>query len=566
VPVTILRRLSGFATLAGLLLSACEPASPRPPPGEPHATVEVQILAFNDFHGNVEPPSGTNGFVSTSTGVSIPAGGAAYLAAHIRRLRAHQPRTVVVSAGDLTGASPLVSSLFEDRPAIDVMNAIGLAYEGIGNHDFDRGLDRLARLRKEAKFEYLGANVVVRETGQPLLPSVAVRELAGVRIAFVGATLRETPSVTTPGSVDALAFEDEASSVNALVPRLRSEGVSAIVLLLHEGGKQKGAYDGCDGLYGDVLPILEGDPARGRPPLDAGVDVVVSGHTHAAYVCTVADRLVTSALSYGRLVTQIELAIDPAARRVVRKQAHNVVVTRDVEPDAEVARLVAAYHEKASPTAARVVGWARADVAADARKARSAACESPLGDLVADAQLAATRDAAHGGAELVFVNPGAIRADLVPSGTDGGMAVTYAAAFAAQPFGNTLVTMTLTGAQIREVLDAQFARREPIVLQVSDGFSYRYAYDRESHHGGVDARSVRLSGRLLDDAKRYRVTVNSFLAAGGDGFAVFRGGADRKNGPRDVEALVDYLGSTTSAGRPLDTSARNERIEGDLCR
>ena len=303
--------------------------------------VHLQILAFNDFHGHLEPPTGANGVVlvaptdplassadarPTDAGVMlVPAGGAAYLTAHVARLRAENPATIVVSAGDLTGASPLISSLFADEPSVLAMNRLGLDIEAVGNHDFDRGLPELRRLGRPgcslgdcdagsfagASFDYLAANVIDTATGRTIFPPYSIRDVGGARIAFIGETLKETPSLTRPGAVTGLAFRDEADTANALVPELQSRGVSAIVLLLHQGGMQVrgGTYDGCQGFSGDLVPILD--------RLSPAIEVVISGHTHQAYDCVLGGRLVTSAASYGRLLTKVDLTIDPSTHRIV---------------------------------------------------------------------------------------------------------------------------------------------------------------------------------------------------------------------------------------------------------
>ena len=543
-------------------------ASASAPPAAP-SLVHVQILAINDFHGNLEPPSGANGVVlvapddplastpdarATDAGVTlVPAGGAAYLTAHIARLRAESPSTIVVSAGDLTGASPMLSSLYGDEPSILAMNHLGLDLEAVGNHDFDRGLPALRELRKSASFDYLAANVTDDSTGRTVFPPYVIRDFGGARVAFIGETLRQTPTVTKVGAVTGLSFTDEADTANALVPELQKQGVSAIVLLLHQGGMQSlgGTYDGCAGFSGDIGPILD--------RLSPAIDVVVSGHTHQAYDCVLGGRLVTSAMSYGRLVTKIDLTIDPAAHRVVEKHARNVPITRDVPPDSEVARLVQTYEDKARTMTMRVVGYLKRNLTGNSRAARVPSCETPLGDLIADAMRAAT------GADVAFMNPGGIRADLVathPGRPD--FAVTYGEAFEVQPFGNALVTMTLRGAQILALLKGQFgSRQEPRILQVSRGFSYVYAYDRA--HESAAVSEVRLYGKPVDPVKRYLVTVPSFLATGGDSFAVLRNGEDKKEGPVDVDALASYLGKVSSPAAPYDGPA-GARITGDGCK
>ena len=599
--MAVARSIAAFVVLAvggGAAILACPPARVAsdlvpagtssiaaipPSPDAAAPFVHVQILAINDFHGHLQPPAGGNGVVlvapadplasspdarPTDAGVSlVPAGGAAYLAAHVARLRAENPATIVVSAGDLTGASPLISNLFLDEPSVLVMNRVGLDLEAVGNHDFDRGLHELMRLQRPgcslgdcdagsfagASFEYLAANVIDDSTGRTILPPYAIRDLGGARVAFIGETLAQTPSVTKEGAVRGLTFADEAATANALVPELQKQGVSAIVLVLHQGGMQSlgGPYDGCQGFSGDIVPILD--------KLSPAIEVVLSGHTHQAYDCILAGRLVTSAASYGRLLTKIDLTIDPVAHCVVDKHARNVPITRDVTPDAEVARIVQAYADRTSSITGRVVGYVRRTLTGNSRAARNASCETPLGDLIADAMRAAT------GADIAFMNPGGIRADL-GARHEGrpDFAVTYGDAFEVQPFGSSLITMTLRGAQILALLEGQFgSRQEPRILQVSRGLSYLYAYDRAHERAVVS--EVRLNGRPIDLTKAYRVTAPSFLAAGGDGFAVFKVGEERKEGPIDVDALTSYLGKASSAAVPLDAPP-GRRIDGDGCK
>ncbi len=583
---------------AGAALLACPPAGP---PSEPHSApaspstaslptpeataplVHVQILAINDFHGNLQPPEGSNGVVlvaptdplasspdavATDAGVSlVPAGGAAYLAAHIARLRADNPATVVVSAGDLTGASPLLSNLSRDEPTILVMNRLGLEIEGVGNHDFDRGVPELMRLQHPgcalgdcdagtfagASFQYLAANVIDDATGRTLLPPYAIRDLGGARVAFIGETLRQTPSVTRASQVQGLTFADEAATANALVPELQSQGVSAIVLLLHQGGMQSlgGPYDACLGFSGDIVPILE--------KLSPAIEVVLSGHTHQAYDCALQGRLVTSAMSYGRVITKIDLTLDPSAHRIVEKHARNVPVTHDIPPDPGVAHMVQAYAEGAASITRRIVGYVKRPLTGNSRAARNPSCETPLGDLIADAMQAAT------GADVAFMNPGGIRADLVAKPQErSDFAVTYGDVAEVQPFRNALITMTLRGAEVLALLQAQFgSRQEPRILQVSAGFSYVYAFDRARERAVVS--QVRVKGRPLDPEKSYRVTVPSFLADGGDSFVLLRVGRDRKEGPLDVDVLASYLTQQSSAAAPLDPTP-GRRIDGDGCK
>ncbi len=556
-----------------LALSGC--VTVREPTG-PASPVEVQILAINDFHGALEPPR-TSISVDGPNGakVPVPAGGAAYLATAIAQLRNGNSNSITVAAGDLTSASPFASSQFLDEPAVLALNQIGLELNAVGNHEFDRGPEELKRLQEGgcaqhtvrppcrvdrdfpgARFRYLAANVRTA-SGETLFPATHLRTFGtgknAVRVGFIGLTLRETPSLVVPSAVSGLSFEDEAETINALAPKLRAEGADAVVVLIHQGVTTEVGYNdkSCRGVSGGLLPIL----AR----LDPVIDVVVSGHTHAAYVCDYAaidptrPFLVTSAGRSGTLVSNITLAIDPAAGRVVAKRADNVIVQSvgyagpsgpvavntafPVFPaDPQVAALVGRYVAAAEPIARRVVGR----LSGPASRDRNDAGESVLGSLVADAQLKAS------GAEIAFMNSFGVRADLVPA-ADGS--VTYGQLYAVQPFGNIVQVKGLTGAQIRAVLEQQFASgsntpERPNYLQVSRGFAFSYDLRRPA---GQRMVAMTLDGRPLDDTRVYRVAVSNFLATGGDNFTAFKAGTDLGGAIEDLDALEAYVaqGSVT---------------------
>ena len=522
-----------------LALAAC--AGSPPPQHAATAPVHVQLLALNDFHGNLEPPSGT---VRLPDG-TVPAGGGAWLAAHVAKLRAEEPDTLVVGAGDLIGASPLPSALTHDEPSIAVMDALGLDVSSVGNHEFDEGADELLRLQRGgcraddpqckppgfpgAHFTYLAANVSDRN-GNTFLPATALKKVGGATIGFIGVVLRETPSVVTPSGIAGLTFGDEADAVNAAVPKLRQAGADAIVVLIHQGGAQApGSPPGeCRGLTGPLVDIAQ----RFR-----GVDVIVSGHTHQTYVCSdLGGALTTSAGAFGRFLTRIELDLDPVQHRVLARKATQVAVMHDIAPDARAKAIVDRAVADAAPLAGKRVGRLAVGLS---RKA-SEAGESSLGSVVADAHLAVTRKS---GAAIAFTNSGGLRADL-PAGD-----VTYAQAFAAQPFGNTLVTFTLTGAQLTAALEQQWLGSRPKILQPSASVSYAWSVSA-APGSRVIPGSLKMDGRPLASDARVRLTVNSFLAAGGDGFTVFAEGTDRVVGPPDLEALVEYLRPTLD-GAPL---------------
>ncbi|MGK3959081.1 bifunctional UDP-sugar hydrolase/5'-nucleotidase [Sorangium sp. So ce1667] len=526
-------------------------------------TVSVQILAINDFHGNLEPPAGSSGRITMPDTTQVNAGGAAHLASRIAELRATNPNTVVVSAGDLIGASPLVSALFHDEPTIEAMNLLGLDINGVGNHEFDKGTAELLRMQSGgcspvdgcadgtsfpgASFKFLAANVVVdTSTGRTLFPRYDVREFDGAKIAFIGMTLEDTPSIVTPVGVAGLSFMDEVDTVNDIVPELQAQGIEAIVVVLHEGGLPTGHFNECPDLSGPLVEIATN--------VDPAVDVIVSGHTHQAYNCILGDKIVTSAASFGRLVTDIDLEISRSTGEVTAKTANNVVVTRDAA-NATVDALVTRYKDLAAPLANEQIGTITATL--DRSVPPMGAGLFTLGAVIADCQLAATRGASTGGAEVAFMNPGGVRADLTyaasPTELMDGV-ITYGEAFTVQPFGNSLVVMTLTGEQLHTLLEQQFrvdsmGVARSLILQVSDGFTY--SYSQSAPIGSkVDFASIRINGVPLEAARTYRVTVNSFLATGGDGFTVLNDGTDRLGGALDLDALRAYFAASSPVSPP----------------
>ncbi len=523
--------------------------------------VGVQLLSINDFHGYLEPPTGSSGrVVIDDKGTTVDAGGAEYLATHVRRLRAQreQKHSVMLSTGDNVGASPLLSALFHDEPTIEFLNLLGTFASATGNHEYDEGIAELRRLQRGgchpvdgcfdedgfagARFTYLSANVTDEKTGRLVMPAFAVKRLErGLNIGFIGMPLKETPNVVTASGVAGLRFGDEVEATNRAVKALRARGVRAIVLLLHQGDNtEPGAQPNtCQELPGPARAIAE--------KVHADVDAVFSAHSHQQYNCVVKDpkgqpRPLIQGASYGRLISEVDLTLDRRTRDVVRSKtvALNHVVTRDVPKDPRTTRLIEKYKVLADPIANRVIGTTTAAITSTG----NAAGESPLGDLIADAQLAATSAPANGGAQIAFMNPGGIRNNL-----DAGP-VTYGEAFAVQPFNNYLVTMTLTGAQIRTLLEQQFGNPTATgrrILQVSAGFTYSYTW---SGTGPATVTDIRLNGTPIDAAASYRVTVNSFLADGGDGFTVLREGTDRLVGGLDIDAFVAYLQANNPVAPP----------------
>ncbi|RBA24304.1 bifunctional metallophosphatase/5'-nucleotidase [Herminiimonas fonticola] len=543
------------------------------------SNVEVKIIAFNDLHGHLEAPR-LSLFVpaANSVGTYVPAGGAAYLASAIKSLKQANPNHAVVSAGDMIGASPLVSALFLDEPTIEAVNAFGIDFNAVGNHEFDKGWRELLRMQNGgcakftqrepcalnkqfpgANFGFLAANTF-KADGQTLFPATGIKSFGSgtqqVKIGFIGLTLKNTPHIVTPAGVAGLSFADEAGTANALVPQLKAQGADAIVVVIHEGGVTNGSSESsCPSLTGAIVPILE--------RLAPAIDVVVSGHTHRSYICDYGKRnpakpfLLTSAGQYGTVITDINLTIDPRTHKVVSKSADNVIVQGEsfvnnagvtIKPSADYPRfgkdrdvdaIVTRYADAAAALTNRMVG--RLTISVSRRSAISG--ESPLGNLIADAQLAATQSAEHGGAQIALMNPGGIRADLhVPN---RGGEITYGQIFSVQPFGNNLVVKSFSGTQLHRVLEQQFKRQSntddgPRILFPSAGFTYSYDLQKPA---GSRVSAMRLHGVPIVDKAIYRVTINSYLANGGDQFSLFNKGEHISGGAIDVDALEAYLRS-----------------------
>lgn len=509
-----------------------------------HDVVKVQLLGINDFHGNLEPPNGSGGMIQ-----GTPAGGIEYLATHIKRLQEHQEFSVVLSAGDLFGASPLLSAWFQDKPTIEAMNILGLSFNAVGNHEFDKGWRSLKKLVegdcephqpcgddqfKGAQFDMLAANVIVNETNETLFPAYQIRNFGPIKIAFVGVVLEGAEDVITKESIEGISFRDEADSVNALMPELENLGVNTVVVMIHEGGLATGNYNECNGISGPIVNIAQ--------RLNDKVGVILSGHTHQAYNCVINDKIVTSAASNGRLVTEIYMDIDAHNGRLVGAQANNKIVTRDVQRDADQSTLLNKYLEKAAPIINVPVGSIKESLT----KAENRAGESLLGRMLADAQLEATTTPHLGQASIALVNPGGIRTDITfytSKANEGDGNVTYSEAYAVQPFGNVLITMTMTGQEIINVLEQQFAgcgADKDRILQISQGFSYAYRKNGPICHK-IDERSVSIEGKTLNPLANYRVSANNFIADGGDGFSEFKKGKEKVTGMSDIDALLNYL-------------------------
>jgi 5'-nucleotidase len=531
----------------------------------------MELLAFNDLHGAIDPPAGSGGLIN-----GVPVGGADYLSGTIKRLRAQylpsRDRVITVAAGDNIGASPLISAAFHDEPTIEIENALGLDVTSVGNHEFDEGVNELLRIQNGgchpvdgcadgdpylgAAFPFLAANVVDKVTRVPILPPYVIEKVHGVKVAFIGETLTGTASIVNPAGIANVDFLDEAATANFYRRQLAAEeGINAFVLLIHQGGTQNSPPtpldpSGCANFVGDITPIVS--------KLDPEFGVVISGHTHRFYTCTLPNRagnsLVTSAGANGVLVTDVSATLNRATKRFVSAAAHNVLVensvrnpdgtfTRDPSKADPVATQIAdKYRVAIAPIANRVVG----SITADITNANNPAGESALGDVIADAQLGYTTSAS---AQVALMNPGGIRASLIYANSPGGEApgeVTYGEAFTVQPFNNLVVTQTFTGQQLKDVLEQQFGGcfgqvAGGRVLQPSASLTYTWS---TSAPCGSKVTNLQISGVPVDLAASYRVTTNDFLANGGDGFTRLTAGTGRVTAPGfDIDALTAYLGA-----------------------
>ncbi|MEU8881753.1 bifunctional metallophosphatase/5'-nucleotidase [Streptomyces hydrogenans] len=543
--------------------------------------VDVQLLSFNDLHGNLEPPTGSSARLTRvkedgSTETINNVGGAEYLATHLEQARAGHRYSITAAAGDMIGASPLLSGLFHDEPTIEALNEMKLDVSSVGNHEFDEGARELSRIQnggchpvegcfeegktfEGANFPYLAANVTNEKSGKPLLDPYFIWEKDGVRIGFIGVTLEGTANIVSAEGIKGLKFGDEVETINKYAKVLERKGVKSIVALLHEGGMPaSGAYNyDCDtpgagaGISGPIVDI-----AKNVTPQ---VDALVTGHTHQAYACSIPDpsgkpRTVTSAASFGRLYTDTTLTYDRRTKDIVRTAvaSANHVVTRD-EAHGKIHDLIERWNVLAAPIANRPVGHIGENIE---NPLDAGVYEKPLGNLIADAQLAGMAPADKGGAQLALMNPGGVRAPLTKR--DDGV-VTYRDAYTVQPFTNMMTTVDLTGAQLVTALQQQVSGANlaaPKILQVSRNFSYTLDMTK----AGADrivVGSVRLNGEPIDPSKSYRVAMNEFLTGGGDGFPVLAAGANKLVGASDLDVFIAYLTANSSAAEPLRAPATN---------
>ncbi len=543
--------------------------------------VKLDLLALNDFHGNLQPPSGSSGQIGTTR-----AGGAAFLASLLKKERKksrdRHATPLTVAAGDLIGGSPLLSAAFHDEPTIKAMNLLNLDVSSVGNHEFDEGVTELLRMQKGgclpdgpngvngqnscpgtqdfkgADFKYLGANVAWKNpAGHPRPTPFRPYQIFRVedqKVAFIGMTLEGTPAIVSQAGIADVQFKDEVETANALVPVLRKKGVKSIIVLLHEGGvpTDPTAYNGCVGVSGPGRSIAES--------LHPQIDAVVSGHTHQPYNCTVTDprgkpRLFTSASSFGRIVTKLHFKIDPKTHDVVRSaaSAKNIINANagGEKQSTKVNNLISAFNTLVQPISNAVIGHINGANPTTVPKTQEPnGSDSPLGNLIADAQKADPSVVQNGQAPVIaLMNPGGIRADLVENAAGE---VTYGAAFTVQPFNNFVVSMNLTGAQIRALLNEQWNGANETSRKILEVSGIQYTWDKTIAGPGsndalvgdvmVDADGNEATPMVaLADATTYRVVANSFLSDGGDGFSTFKSGTNKLVGGLDIDSLRIYL-------------------------
>ncbi|MER6473649.1 bifunctional metallophosphatase/5'-nucleotidase [Streptomyces collinus] len=569
---------AALATAAAL--TAALPAQAHTGHQHPGRYQDVQLLSFNDLHGNLEPPSGSSGRVTErqpdGTTKTIDAGGVEYLATHLRQARQGHPYSVTAAGGDMVGASPLLSGLFHDEPTIEALDKLKLDVTSVGNHEFDEGAKELARLQnggchptagcytdkkfEGADFPYLAANVLDDKSGKPILKPYWVWKKKDVRIGFIGVTLEGTPGIVSADGVKGLTFKDEVETINKYAKVLQRQGVQSIVALIHEGGfPASGSYNyDCDaggagtGISGPIVDI-----AKNVTP---AVDALVTGHTHNAYVCDIPDpsgrpRMVTSAASFGRLYTDTTLTYDRRTGDIARTavKSANRVVSRDVPKAQDMTDLIARWNTLAAPIGNRPIGYISADIG-------NTGTESPMGDLIADAQLAYGKEL-DPRTSLALMNPGGVRAGLTyaAKGAEGDGVVTYAEGFTVQPFANTVNLQDFTGAQLIQVLKEQVSGANaaaPKILQPSANLTYTLDLTK-SGADRVVTDSIRLNGAPVDPAATYRVATNSFLAGGGDGFPTLGAGTGDLVGADDLTALEKYLTANSTASSPIAPPAAN---------
>jgi 5'-nucleotidase len=580
---SLLRLALAGAVASGAVLLATLPADAS----KAARTVPVRLLALNDFHGNLEPPTGSSGRMVDENGNTVDAGGAAYVATHMKALA--DKNTIAVAQGDLIGATPLISAAYHDEPSVEFLGKLGLKVAAVGNHEFDEGYAELRRIMKGgchpvdgcspagawkgAQFDYVGANVLFKnrdeqtdalaalgqqaqvkrllsDWGVPALPPVSIKWMNGVPIGFIGLVTQTTPSIVTSEGIKDLKFVDEVKAANVASKLLKLVGVKAQVVLVHEGDQVTA------GQSPDACSAIPGAGNRIATQVDAEVDLILSGHSHQAYMCKVKDpagndRVYSQGGSFGRVITQVDLNVNVTSRDIDRASvvADNHVVTRTVAADPEISAFVQTWKDRVAPVANKAVGT----ISADITNVAAPSGESALGNFIADSQLAATKTG--GNAQIALMNPGGVRASLsyaTSPANEGDGVVTYGEAFTVQPFNNLMQVVTLTGAQLKTVLEQQFTggpnnQAFTKILQPSANFTYTY---NRTAAWGSKVSDMKIDGVAVTDTQSIRVAANNFLVGGGDAFLAFRDGTELWSGPLDIDAFVEHLGENNPIAPP----------------
>ncbi|MFC4012686.1 bifunctional metallophosphatase/5'-nucleotidase [Nonomuraea purpurea] len=580
---SFLRLALAGAVASGAVLLAGLPAEA----GKAPRTVPVRLLALNDFHGNLEPATGSSGRMVDEHGNTVDAGGAAYVATHMKAMS--DKNTIAVAQGDLIGASPLLSAAYHDEPSVEFLGKLGLDVAAVGNHEFDEGYAELRRIMKGgchpvdgcspagqwkgASYDYVGANVLFKnpkektdalaglgkpgqvnkllsDWGVPALPPVSVKWMNGVPIGFIGLVTQTTPDIVSSDGIKDLKFVDEVKAANVASKLLKLLGVKAQVVLMHEGDQVTA------GQSPDACSAIPGAGNRIATQVDPEIDVILSGHSHQAYMCRVKDpagkeRLYSQGGSFGRVITQVDLKVDTKTGDIDRASvvADNQVVTRTVAADKDISDFVDVWKDRVKDVADKAVG----KITAEITNTPAPSGESPLGNLIADSQLAATKTG--GNAQIALMNPGGVRAPLTYATSEAGEGdgvVTYGEAFTVQPFNNLTQVVTLTGAQLKTVLEQQFTggpnnQAFTKILQPSANFTYTYS---RSAAWGSKVSDMKIDGTPVTDTQSIRVAANNFLVGGGDAFLGFRDGTELWSGPLDIDAFVDHLGKNNPIAAP----------------
>lgn len=538
------------------------------PPSQP---IVINLAAINDFHGHLEAEKFSIASAGAATPTSTVGGGIEIIGAQLQAWRQEDPELLFVGGGDLIGASPSISSLFADEPTLDALSQMGMRASALGNHEFDRGLQELKRQQHGgcdspqpekacqyngrfagAKFAYIAANVIDKASGQAFFPAYHIAQVKGVKVGLIGAVVRGVPTLVANQHIQGLDFIDEADAINRTIPTLKEQGVKVFVVLIHEGGSTTEAFDqpACSQLKGPIVDIVK--------RLDPAIKLIISGHSHTGFHCEVAGRTVTQAQMYGHLLTRLSLHLDSKTHEVTSVNARNTVMHPTAAPvPASLTTLIGKARDASKAKISQPV--ARLAVPVVSRKANEAG-ESPLGNLVADAQLAAVK---HLGAQIAFMNSKGIRGNLESAANN---ITNYGHNSTVLPFANTLVLMSLTGAEIRTLLEQQTWLDDEgpdgrNILQVSDGFTY--TWDRNRPRGQrVIADSVKLNGVNLDDSKEYRIVANNFLAGGGDRVPMFLQGKNIVDTHiKDLDVFIAYLKAREQTGSPAGSNSVAGRVK-----